>query len=196
MLDIRSLKREIRIIGWDDAPFDKKDKTIAIFGAIFRGGFWMDGLLSTKIRIDGDDSTKKISDSINNARHKEQLRIIMLDGITMGGFNVVDIEKLHKETGMGVIAITRKMPEFAKIKKALDNLKDGAKKWALIKKAGMPLRTKIGEGSIYYQVYGINRKDAEDVIKLSSTRALIPEPLRVAHLIASGVVKGESYGRA
>lgn len=196
MLDIRSLKREIRIIGWDDAPFNKKDRTVAIFGAIFRGGFWMDGLLSTSVRIDGDDSTKRISDSINNARHKEQLRIIMLDGITLGGFNVVDIEKLHKETGMGVIAIARKMPEFAKIKKALDNLKGGAKKWALIKKAGTPFKTKTGEGGIYYQVCGINRKDAEDVIKLSSTRALIPEPLRVAHLIASGVVKGESYGRA
>lgn len=196
MLDIRSLKREIRIIGWDDAPFQKGDKTVAIFGAIFRGGFWMDGLLSARIRVDGDDSTKKISGSINNARHREQLRIIMLDGITLGGFNVVDLERLHEETGMGVIAITRKMPGFKKIKQALDNLESGAKKWALIKKAGTPLRTKIAGRSIYYQVCGINRKDAVDVIRLSSTRALIPEPLRVAHLIASGVAKGESYGRA
>ncbi|MBI1971837.1 MAG: DUF99 family protein [Candidatus Aenigmarchaeota archaeon] len=196
MLDIRSLKREIRIIGWDDAPFEKKDKTVAIFGAIFRGGLWMDGLLSTKIRIDGDDSTKRIAASINKARHKGQLRIIMLDGITLGGFNVVDIEKLHEETGMGVIAISRKMPEFEKIREALGNLKDGEKKWALIEKAGMPLRTQIGDRRIYYQACGINRKDAEDVIKLSATRALIPEPLRVAHLIASGAVKGESYGRA
>ncbi|MBI3412836.1 MAG: DUF99 family protein [Candidatus Aenigmarchaeota archaeon] len=195
-MNLRSLKPEIRIIGWDDAPFDKNDKTVPVFGAIFRGGFWMDGLLSAKVRIDGDDSTKKISSSINKARHKNQLRIIMLDGITFGGFNVVDIEKLHEQTGMGVIAISRKMPEFEKIKKALDNVKDGKKKWILVEKAGIPSEMRINGRSIYYQACGINRKDAEDVIKLSSTRALIPEPLRIAHLIASGVVKGESYGRA
>ncbi|MBI4177686.1 MAG: DUF99 family protein [Candidatus Aenigmarchaeota archaeon] len=196
MPHFRFLKKEVRIIGWDDGPFFKGDKTVPIFGAIFRGGFWMDGLLSTRIRVDGNDATKKIFTSINNARHREQLRIIMLDGITLGGFNVVDIERLHKETNMAVIAISRKMPDFSKIKRALTNLKDGDEKWALIEKCGAPLETKINGRSIYYQTCGINRKGAEDVIKLSSTRALIPEPLRVAHLIASGVAKGESYGRA
>ncbi|MBI4167549.1 MAG: DUF99 family protein [Candidatus Aenigmarchaeota archaeon] len=196
MLDIRSLKREIRIVGWDDAPFDKHDKTVRIFGAIFRGGSWMDGLLSTKIRIDGDDATKKIASVLNETRHKKQLRIIMLDGITLGGFNVVDLEKLHKETDMGVIAVSRKMPEFLKIKRALIKVRDGGKKWALIEKAGAPVKMEISGRSIYYQSCGINRKDAADVIRLSSTRALIPEPLRIAHIIASGVVKGESRGRA
>ncbi len=196
MSDIRSPKREVRIIGWDDAPFKKGDKKVLIFGAIFRGGLFMDGLLSTSIKVDGNDATKKIYDCINNTRHKEQLRIVMLDGIALGGFNVVDIGHLHEETGMAVIAVTRKMPEFEKIRSALENLKDGEKKWALIKNAGRPFSTKINERSIYYQACGINRKDADDVIKLSSTRALIPEPLRAAHLIASGVVRGESYGRA
>ncbi len=196
MLDIRSLKREIRIIGWDDAPFDKNDRTVRVFGAIFRGGLWMDGLLSTKVRIDGNDATRKIAECMNKTRHREQVRIIMLDGITLGGFNVVDIEKLHKKTNMAVIAISRKVPEFDKIKKALDNVENGAKKWALIEKAGVPASCKIKSRDIYYQACGINRKNAEDLITLSSTRALIPEPLRVAHLIASGVEKGESYGRA
>ncbi len=196
MLDIRSIKPEIRIIGWDDAPFEKKNKNVGVFGAIFRGGFWMDGLLSTKIRVDGDDATKKIAASINNARHKEQLRIIMIDGITLGGFNVVDLERLHEETNMGVIAITRKMPDFLKIKKALENLNGGAKKWALIQKAGVPFEIKTDERSIYCQVSGINRKDAASIIRLSSTRAIIPEPLRIAHLIAAGVTKGEFHGRS
>ena len=37
---------------------------------------------------------------------------------------------------------------------------------------------------------------AKEVIRLSSTRGCIPEPLRVAHLLATAFVKGESYGRA
>ncbi|MFH0890032.1 MAG: DUF99 family protein [Candidatus Aenigmatarchaeota archaeon] len=196
MLKIRFLKPEIRIVGWDDAPFDKKDREVRIFGAIFRGGTWFDGLLSTTITVDGDDSTEKITAMINKTRHMNQLRIIMLDGITFGGFNVVDIAELNEKTGKAVIAISRRKPNFRNIKKALENVDNGAGKWALIKKAGRPIRCRVKNRDIYYQASGINRKDAENVIKLSSTRSLIPEPLRVAHIIASGVVKGESYGRA
>ncbi len=196
MLKIRFLKPEIRIIGFDDAPFDKEDKTVRIFGTIFRGGTWLDGLLSTKIKVDGDDATTKIISAVNNSRHKKQLRVIMLDGTTFGGFNVVDLGELSEKTGKAVIAISRAMPDFENIKKALENVGNGAEKWALIKKAGRPFRCRIKNRSIYYQTSGINRKDAERIIHLASTRSLIPEPLRAAHIIASGVVKGESYGRA
>jgi len=39
-------------------------------------------------------------------------------------------------------------------------------------------------------------EDAEEIIRLSTTRSAIPEPVRVAHLIAAGVVTGESKGNA
>jgi endonuclease V-like protein UPF0215 family len=34
---------------------------------------------------------------------------------------------------------------------------------------------------------GILREDAEKVMRITSTRSLIPEALRVAHIIASGL---------
>jgi len=50
--------------------------------------------------------------------------------------------------------------------------------------------------NIYYQFKGLSKEEVEKIIKLSCTRSLIPEPLRVAHLIASALIKGESGGRA
>jgi len=50
--------------------------------------------------------------------------------------------------------------------------------------------------NIYYQFKGLKRKEVEKIIRLSCTRSLIPEPLRVAHLMASALIKGESGGRA
>ena len=49
---------------------------------------------------------------------------------------------------------------------------------------------------IYYQSVGLDDSDAQQILRLSSTHSQIPEPLRVAHIIATAVVKGESYGRA
>jgi endonuclease V-like protein UPF0215 family len=40
---------------------------------------------------------------------------------------------------------------------------------------------------IYMQICGILEEDAKKILQLTSTRSNIPEALRVAHLIASGI---------
>jgi endonuclease V-like protein UPF0215 family len=37
------------------------------------------------------------------------------------------------------------------------------------------------------EIAGINVDDARRIVRLTSTRSSIPEPLRVAHLVASGI---------
>lgn len=196
---IRKIKREIRILGFDDAAFDHESagKSVPVVGVIYRGGNFIDGMLRTDITIDGMDSTDKIIKRVNSTRHKQQLKVIMFDGITLGGFNIVDICKLQERTGLPVIVINRKMPNLQEVQKALKKFKDYKKRWALIKKAGAlkPCTLKGGK-KLYYQSVGLSDEKTEDIIILSSTHSFIPEPLRVAHLIATAIVKGESSGRA
>ncbi len=193
----RTIKKELRILGIDDGPFKfkGKGKTILV-GTVFRSGFWLDGLLTTKIKIDGLDATKKIIEMVNKSRHRDQLRVVMLDGLTFGGMNFVDINKLSNKTGLPVIVVNRRRPRFGKIKNALKYFKDSAKRWKFIEKAGKIQQVNIGNHNLYIQTAGIKLEDAQKILKLSCTRAKIPEPLRVAHLIAAGIVKGESKGRA
>jgi len=54
----------------------------------------------------------------------------MLDGITFGGFNLVNIRKIFESTGVPVIVIMRKLPNFERIKKALKRFDDWEKRWA------------------------------------------------------------------
>jgi len=201
-------KPEIRILGFDDGAFDStrrgkrekltaKNETVPVIGIIFRGGNFLDGALRTDITVDGLDSTDKLIELINSTRHKQQLRVIMIDGITLGGFNIVDIHKLHKRTGLPVIVVNRKMPDLQRVQKALKNFEDYKKRWELIKRAGKIRNCSLKEGKkIYYQSVGLDDEETEEILALSSTHSFIPEPLRVAHLIATAVVKGESFGRA
>ena len=63
------LKKEIRVIGIDDAPFEKFGKgKVLVVGAVFRGGSWLDGILSTKVNIDGNNATKNITEMINKCK--------------------------------------------------------------------------------------------------------------------------------
>lgn len=187
------IKREIRLLGIDDAPFKKeeKGKNVLVVGALFRGGQWLDGILSTKVRIDGRNATKKLIKMINQCKFKPQLKAIMLDGIALGGFNIVDIQKLWRATGIPVMVIVRRKPNLRLIKKTLRSL--GMEwKFSIIERSG-PVK-KID--NIYIQTAGIEFKKAKEIVKVSCTRSFIPEPIRIAHMIASGIVEGESRGRA
>ena len=157
----------------------------------------MDGILRTDVEIDGLDATKKLVKLINESRHKQQLKVVMLDGITVGGFNIIDIKQLHQDTGLPVIVFNRRHPDLKSVKRALDNLNNPEVRWKMIKSAGKIKECKLqNDEKIYYQSIGIYDEDAEDALMLSSTHGDIPEPLRVAHLIATAIVRGESYGRA
>ncbi|MDL5503046.1 MAG: DUF99 family protein, partial [Candidatus Methanoperedens sp.] len=49
---------------------------------------------------------------------------------------------------------------------------------------------------VFIQLCGLDKESAVKIIRLTSTHSNIPEPLRVAHIIATGVVLGESKGQA
>jgi len=199
MLEKKKLKKELRILGMDDSPFSKfRDKKCRVVATIFRGGNYMDALLSCFIEVDGFDSTEKIISLVKKSRHIEQLQCIMTKGIALAGFNIIDIQELSKKTKLPVIVMMRKMPNFKRIENALKkaNKKTASKKLELIKKAGKIFCLKLKDKKIYFQTAGISEKKASDIIKLSSSHSLIPEPLRISHIIASGIAFGESRGRA
>jgi len=195
---MRSIKKEIRIVGFDDSPFIPRSKgKVPVIGVVFRGGNFLDGILKTDISIDGMDATDTLIKIINESRHKKQLRVIMLKGITIGGFNIINIHQLYEKTGLPVVVVNRKMPNLEDIKSALKNLDDFENRWECIEDAGKIYKMKIEKNkNIYFQFKGLKKEEVERIIKLSCTRSLIPEPLRVAHLIASALIKGESEGRA
>lgn len=195
--NFRSIKQEIRILGVDDAPFTPHTSDpVMVVGTVFRAGKWFDGVLRTFVQVDGDDATEKIISMVNGSRQKEQLGIIMLDGVTFGGFNVANIPRICRKTGIPVIVVMRKQPNFERIKKALQNFKNWEDRWKSILEAGEIHRVDKEGEPVYIQICGMDLGDAVEVVKLSSTRSAIPEPIRAAHLIAAGVTTGESRGSA
>ena len=196
MQRFRTIKKEIRIVGWDDGPFEFKSKgKDVLIGAIFRGGQFIDGLLKTEVEIDGLDATDKIIEKILKTRHKD-LRIIMLDGITFAGFNIVDIKEIYEKTKLPVIVVNRREPNLKEFIAVLNRMPDAERRIKCVENAGPIYSINIRNKRICFQCYGMKKEDAGKVIKESSTMSLIPEPLRVAHLIATGFVLGESVGHA
>jgi uncharacterized protein len=190
------MKKQIRLLGIDDSPFTFKDDFSSVIGVVMRGGEYLECVLKDKVEIDGNDATKIVKKMIKNTRHKKQLKAMLLDGVALGGFNVVDIDEVYHSTNLPVITITRTKPSFNKIKTALEsNFDDWEKRWNIIK-SGELYMVETSHNPIYVKFSGIDFEEAKEIIKLSTIRGVIPEPIRVAHLIASGIKRGESYGEA
>lgn len=188
----KEIKSEARVLGIDDSSFNKSiDKKVLVIGVFFRGGQFMDGVMSCWVTRDGTDATPKILNMVQRSKFKPMLQAIFLDGIAVAGFNVIDIKTLSKKTNIPVIVVIRDYPDFKKIAATLKQLKL-AQRYVLMKKAGKVF--KVGE--IYVQFKGTTLEKVRQLLKITCTHSYLPEPVRVAHLIGAGIVKGESSGRA
>ena len=181
------------VVGFDDSPFARTHRgDVRVVGTVF-SGLRLDGILSGRVRRDGANSTRVIAALVAGSKFASQLQLVMLQGIALGGFNVVDIHGLQQLLNVPVLVVARRAPRMELIREALlTRVRGGGRKWALIERAG-PMEP-VGE--VFVQRAGLSLETAGAVIKRFSVHGSIPEPLRVAHLIAGGVATGESRGRA
>jgi endonuclease V-like protein UPF0215 family len=183
----------VNVIGFDDAPFERLHRGDVPLVGVVCSRTRIDGILVGKIRRDGANSTREMAAMIRRSQFAAHVRAVLLQGIAVGGFNVVDIHALHAELGIPIIATARRLPDYPSMKKALfARVPGAAKKWALIEAAGPMDQVR----DIYVQRAGITIERARDVLAATTLHGNLPEPLRVAHLIAGAMVTGVSRGGA
>jgi endonuclease V-like protein UPF0215 family len=163
-----------------------------VVGAVYRGGTDFDGLLTTRVRKDGWNATDRLLEMLEGSKFLPQLHYAILDGIAFGGFNIVDVQRLHERTGLKVLVAVRRRPDLDAVRRALGRLSRPEERWRILRRAGEIHAL----GKLHCQLVGMDVAEARELLDLTCTRSLLPEPLRAAHLIAGGIVNGESGRRA
>ncbi len=184
-------KRYSNIIGFDDAPFspDHRGK-VKVVGAVF-ANLRLDGVLVGEIEKDGFDSAEQLVTLVSESKYAEHVNLIMLQGISFGGFNIIDVFHLHNMLELPVMVVSRKSPDMDATHNALiSQIPDGEEKWSIIEKLGEMEVV----GKVYIQRVGLSIEEAGSVIERFAIHSHIPEPIRVAHLIAGAIVEGQSRG--
>lgn len=162
-----------------------------VVGVVYAGGR-IEGVLSTNVRRDGANATARLVETVQQSRFGAHLQAVLLQGIAFAGFNVVDIERLHAALGLPVVVVARKSPDLGAIRRALlTKVPGGARKWRLIEKAGAMEET----NGVFVQRAGISMCAASRLLEALAVHGKLPEPLRVAHMVAAGVTLGESRHR-
>ncbi|MFW9998071.1 MAG: DUF99 family protein [Candidatus Odinarchaeota archaeon] len=186
------VKDNIPVIGIDDSPFDfREDKFTLIFGVVIKGHSIIENILSAKIKVDDvtPSLTSSIASMIDQCDQKTHLKAILLNGITFGGFGIVDLAWLFKLVEIPVIAVVDHQPDYQRIKKSLlENFSDGKDRWNTAKRNGEPDPMVLNDKIIYYQYQGISREIVEKIIKKTTrSRYTQPEAIRIAHFIGTSL---------
>jgi endonuclease V-like protein UPF0215 family len=188
------MKPHVRVLGIDDSPFKFKDEHALVVGALVRVPGYLEGVMRTEVTVDGLDAVSRIADMIGRSRYREQIQAVMLDGITLAGFNVVDIEELNRVTGLPVVTVTRDKPDLDKMRDALKKyFADWENRYRAITSRELR-KVKTEHNPVYVSSAGGDARELDALVIASTVRGNIPEPIRMAHLIASAFVCGESYG--
>lgn len=180
------------IVGFDDFPFARVHRgEVPIVGTIY-SGLRLEGVVSGKVRRDGVNSTRVLIELVRGSKFGSHLQLVMLQGVALAGFNVIDVTRLYAALGVPVLVVARHAPRPAAMRRALlDRIPGGAAKWARVERLG-PMEPLAG---VHVQRMGLSLREAEAVIHSTAINGAIPEPLRTAHLIAGGMGAGQSRGR-
>jgi endonuclease V-like protein UPF0215 family len=145
-----------------------------------------------KVRRDGANATASIARLVERSRFGPSLQAVLIQGVTLAGFNVVDLAALSERLGLPVVAVCRRKPNLDKIKRALlGSVPGGERKWRVIARLGPARR----HDQVYVQHAGVDWEHAVALIDRFAFNSNLPEPLRTAHLIGAALAHGESRHR-
>jgi len=146
----------------------------------------VEAIRTGRVRVDGTDGTRSVIALVRSLGPLEGLRALLVDGAVVGGFNVLDLRLLHRELGVPVVAVTRRPPEFDRIRAALKKWfpRTSERRWALLRAQRLfPVPT---EGRpILAAAVGCSSADAVRMVQRATVQGYWPEPVRLAHLVAS-----------
>ncbi len=184
--------RTLRAIGFDDAPFTRGRRVDVGVAGVVCAGTRFEGLVWGRLRQDGWNATDALWRLLAGGKFLPQLHLVLLDGLTFGGLNVVDLPALAARLGRPCVAVMRRPPDLAAVERAIRKLPRPARRLALLAAAGPVHR----RGPFTFQLSGADSDEVGRALARLTDRGAVPEPLRLAHLVGAAVQRGESGRRA
>lgn len=144
MKTIRQVRRRNlvpRVVGFDDAPFSTSPRVpgsevhsvgIVTSGDRFEGMLYVGG-----IHQDGLNAGEQLAAAIEQSKFHSQIHAVLLDGVTMGGLNVIDIHALARRVRRPVVAVMRAQPNMGRMLNAISFVASPDERIQRIENAGL-----------------------------------------------------------
>ncbi len=182
------LKPATRLLGVAESGFVGASDTI-LGGVVMRRDLLIDGMAWSKATIGGVDSTQAIIRMIEFLERSD-INGLMLHGTIIAGYNIIDMAKLFENFSFPIISVTKKPQEDLKEHLKSTFSLDWEKRWKIVQRNGEIKSIEVEPNSyVFVQFTGCELEVVKGVIKRFTHFGGLPEPIRVARILARSLVK-------
>ncbi|MCD6235602.1 MAG: DUF99 family protein [Thaumarchaeota archaeon] len=181
-------KKGVRVLGVAESFRKGVGGKAVLAGVVMRADLIIDGFVVGGCTVGGLDATEAILEMYRRLERSDVMAI-MLNGSIISWFNVVDLRKLSEETGLPVIALsynpTKGIRNFF-----LKYFPDDWEKRVEIYEKNGPRSEIVNKNGfkLYIRAIGVDVEDAARLINRYTLFGKIPEPLRIAKLLAHSLL--------
>ncbi|MBO3769700.1 MAG: DUF99 family protein [Thermoproteota archaeon] len=189
---VKTSKKAIRALGIAES-FKRSFEKAILAGVVMRSDFLIDGFSFAKTTITGDDATDSVI-LLYKSLKREDVNLIMVSGVVISMYNIVDVNRIFQETGKPVLAVTYRSSmgiEEAIKKHFPDNWE---RKLEAYRRLGPRKEIRLKTGfKIFVRNVGIDDFDSKIILNKFTVFGKIPEPIRVARLLARSIMNREDF---
>jgi endonuclease V-like protein UPF0215 family len=178
-------KKGIRILGIAESYRGREESLIC--GIVMRRDRIIDGCSFSRATVGGMDATDGIL-AIWHQLARDDIQAIMLGGTVISWFNVINIRQVQEATGVPVISVTYEDSPGLEddIRYHFPGDEERLSAYiALGKRIPCELSTGV---TVYLRAEGISLDDAVHACNIFTAQGKIPEPVRVARIVARGLL--------
>jgi len=185
LTSLHPFKKGIRALGIAESFNPKRDKASLLAGVVMRKDFIIDGIAFERTTVGGDDSTEKVIE-LYRSFERSDINIIMLSGAIISYYNIVDINRVHSETGIPLVCLSYRETKGIESSILEKFGKNSPTKIEMYRRLGERKKVLLKTGkSIFIRVLGIDDDAAKSILHDFLLQGRYPEPVRVASLLAS-----------
>jgi len=176
-------KPGIRVLGVAES-FRPAQRWSVLAGVVMRGDLVVDGLALGRASVGGDDATASIA-SLYRRLGRNDVNVLMLSGCILSLYNIVDVDGLARRTKLPVVCLTFR--ETSGIEEAIVKHfpQSAAGKLEAYRRLGQRQKVRLSSGhSVFVRTSGLSDREAGSVVDLLTLQGSVPEPVRVARLLA------------
>jgi endonuclease V-like protein UPF0215 family len=158
-------------------------------GVVMKTDMGIEDLVVAKVTVGGMDATDKII-RMYNELDRNDINLLMLNGCVISWYNVIDLHRVAEETALPLICVTYDASEG--LEKYFIELfpEDWKTRVEVYHKNKSRIHITLDTGyTVYIRFIGMKNEKAKEILNKYTWHGSIPEPLRVARLIARSVVK-------
>jgi endonuclease V-like protein UPF0215 family len=178
-------KKAIRALGVSES-FRPAAKRSSLAGVVMRTDLVVDGFVLGEATLGGEDATSSILRMYRRMKRGD-VNLILLSGCIISRYNIVDVDGLAGGSGLPVVCLTYR--ESGGIEDAIrSHFADPEGRLERYRRLGRraPVTLRTGQ-RIYVRTAGITEADATRVLDSFTKQGGVPEPVRLASLLARAV---------